>query len=89
MDVNYEISNEADIDLDRALCYFKLHEKEDDFIEDFLDQLRIVCAMPKAFQVRYKKVRIVNLENFQYSIHYTIFKKKVIILRILNQSQDF
>lgn len=89
MDVNYEISNEADLDLDRALCYFKLYEKEDDFIEDLLDQIRIIRAMPKAFQIRYKKVRIVNLESFQYSIHYTIFRNKVIILRILNQSQDF
>ncbi|MEO7284424.1 MAG: type II toxin-antitoxin system RelE/ParE family toxin [Gelidibacter sp.] len=89
MDVNYEISNEADVDLDRAICYFRLYEKEEDFIEDLLEQLRIICAMPKAFQVRYKKVRIVSLENFQYSIHYTIFRDRIIILRILNQSQDF
>ncbi|GGG40224.1 hypothetical protein GCM10010976_09810 [Bizionia arctica] len=89
MVVNYEISNEADLELHKALCYLKLFDKEDEFKDDLLDQLRVICSMPKAFQVRYKKVRIVNLEKFHYSIHYSIFKDKIIILRIINQNQDF
>lgn len=89
MDVNYEITNEASLELHRALCYFKLYDKENDFMDDLLEQLRTISSMPKAFQIRYKKVRIVSLENFHYSIHYSIFTDKVIILRILNQNQDF
>ncbi|GAL70397.1 hypothetical protein JCM19302_3519 [Jejuia pallidilutea] len=45
--------------------------------------------MPELFQVRYKKVRIVSLEYFNYSIHYTVFRNEIIVLRILNQNQDF
>ncbi len=89
MDVNYEISKEADVELHKAICYFKLYNKEESFMDDLLNQLRVVCSMPKAFQLRYKKVRIVNLEHFNFSIHYTIYNKRIIILRILNQNQDF
>ena len=60
MDVNYEISKEADIEFHRAICYFKLYNKEESFIDDLLNQLRVICSMPKAFQLRYKNVRIVN-----------------------------
>ena len=89
MDVNYDISLEAELELNKALCYFKLYDKENDFMDDLLDQLRIVSAMPEAFQIRYKKVRIVSLENYNYSIHYAVYKNSVIVLRIINQNQDF
>ena len=36
MDVNYEISKEADIEFHRAICYFKLYNKEESFIDDLL-----------------------------------------------------
>lgn len=89
MGVNYEISKEADIELYRAMCYFKLYNKETSFMDDLLNHLRVICLMPKAFQLRYKNVRIVNLEHFNFSIHYTIYHERIVILRILNQNQDF
>ncbi|WP_445731658.1 type II toxin-antitoxin system RelE/ParE family toxin [Mariniflexile sp.] len=89
MDVNYEISKEADIDLNKAICFFRMYDKEEAFTDDLINQLRLICSMPKAFQLRYKKVRIVQLEHFNYSIHYTIFNKRILILKILNQNQNF
>ena len=89
MDVNYEICKEADIEFHRAICYFKLYNKEESFIDDLLNQLRVICSMPKAFQLRYKNVRIVNLEHFNFSIHYTIYHDLIVVLRILNQNQGF
>ncbi|MEN3323087.1 hypothetical protein VP395_05075 [Mariniflexile soesokkakense] len=62
--MNYEISKEADVELQKAICYFKLYYKEESFMDDLLNQLRIICSMPKAFQVWYNKVRIVSLEHF-------------------------
>ena len=87
--MNYSFTKEAELELYRAECYFRLYQKEDAFLDDLTDQLRIIQAMPKAFQVRYKNVRIVNFEHFRYSIHYSIYKNTIYILRIINQNQDF
>ena len=90
MEKNYEFSNEAKLELHRAQCYFKLIQKEEAFLEDLINQLRLIISMPQAFQVRYKGIRIINFENFYYSIHYRIKKNGVtIIYHILNQKQDF
>ncbi|MEP1486937.1 MAG: type II toxin-antitoxin system RelE/ParE family toxin [Algibacter sp.] len=89
MDVNYKFTNEAELELYRAICYFKLYKKDELFLDDLLEQLRAVYAMPVAFQIKYRQVRIVSLEKYSYSIHYTIYEDSIIILRILNQKQDF
>ena len=89
MDVNYKFTSEAELELHRTICYFKLHGKDELFLDDLLEVLRIICSMPKAFQMKYKQVRIVGLDKFNHSIHYTIYKDSIIILRILNQSQHF
>ncbi|WP_042248088.1 type II toxin-antitoxin system RelE/ParE family toxin [Jejuia pallidilutea] len=87
--MNYKFSNEANLELHRAVCYFKLQQKEGLFLDDLIKQLKRILSMPELFQVRYKKVRIVSLEYFNYSIHYTVFRNEIIVLRILNQNQDF
>ena len=51
MVVNYEISKEAEIDIDRAFCYFKSIGKETEFMNDVVDNLRLIQKIPKAFQV--------------------------------------
>lgn len=89
MEENYNFSDEAKLELQRALCYFKLIHKDELFLDDLLNQIRQILSMPKAFQVRYRNVRIAQLENYNYSIHYTIYKGNIYILRLLNQNQDF
>jgi len=90
MDVSYEFSEEATLELHRAECYFKLVNRENDFFLDLIDQLRMILKMPEAFQVRYDSVRVVLLKRFNYSIHYRIKDNgNIIIYRILNQSQEF
>lgn len=89
MAVNYEISKEADVDLHKAMCFFRIYDKDEAFADDLLNQLQLICSMPKAFQLRYNKVRIVQLKHFNFSIHYTILNKRIIVLKILNQTQDF
>ena len=87
---SYSFSEEAKLELHRAQCYFKLIDKEEDFLDDLVNQLRLILSIPHAFQIRYKSVRIVHFENFQYSIHYRIKKGGVIkVYHILNQYQDF
>lgn len=57
-------------------------------MEHLEDQIAIL-NMPFAFQMRYNEVRIVNLDDFQYTIHYTINGNDIVILNIINQVQDF
>ncbi|MFD2726982.1 type II toxin-antitoxin system RelE/ParE family toxin [Hyunsoonleella rubra] len=86
---NYEITDEADRELDKAICYFKFLGKEEEFLDDFLAQIELVIKMPQAFQIKYKNVRIVPLNYFNYAIHYAVFEKTVFVLRIINQSQHY
>ncbi len=89
MEENYNFSDEAKQELHRALCYFKLILKDELFLDDLVNQIRLILSMPEAFQIRYRNVRIVQLENYNYSIHYSIYGENIYILRILSQYQDF
>uniref|UniRef100_UPI00404A6653 type II toxin-antitoxin system RelE/ParE family toxin n=2 Tax=Gelidibacter sp. TaxID=2018083 RepID=UPI00404A6653 len=90
MEENFELSDEARLELHRAKCYFKLIDKEDDFLDDLTNQLRLIQNMPEAFQIRYKNVRIIHFEKFEYSIHYRLKTNGMItIYHIINQNQDF
>lgn len=70
MEENFEFSEEARLELYRATCYFKLIDKENEFFDDLINQLNLILSMPDTFQVRYKNVRIVHFDKFEYSIHY-------------------
>ena len=89
MDVNYEITHVAQQELDRALCYFKIIDKEEDFLNDLMSQFGSIVKMPYAFQLRYKQTRIASLNQFNYSIHYSVYENTIFILRIINQNQDY
>ncbi len=90
MEENFEFSEESKLELHRAKCYFKLIDRENEFFDDLIIQLNLILRMPEAFQVRYKNVRIVHFDKFEYSIHYRVKAKELIIIyHILNQKQDF
>lgn len=83
------ISKEAQIELGTAECYFRIKNLEKEFLSDFSRQLRFLRTTPESFQIKYRGIRAVLFERFNYSIHYIIKKNEVFILRILNQRQDF
>ena len=89
MDVNYEMTEEAKLELHRAICYFEFLGKENSFLDDLIHQLRLIIQMPTAFQLRYQNIRIVGLQNFNYSIQYRIVNDEILILRILHQNQSY
>lgn len=82
-------TDEAKIELHKAKCFFEFNNKEEEFWEDFSRQIDVLLLMPKAFQVRYRNVRIVTLERFDYSIHYVVKPYGVLIYRFLNQRQNY
>lgn len=87
---NYEFSEEAKLELHRAQCYFKLIGREDDFLNDLVNQLRRILSMPRAFQIRYKSIRVIYFEHFKYAIHYRVKENgDIIIYNVLNQNQEY
>lgn len=57
---------------------------------DFLDKIEIakkyISDFPLAFQIKYKNVRMVLLEQFPYQIHYFIDddSKQIIVLAVIH-----
>jgi len=84
-----EFTDEARIEFHKAKCFMEFNGKEEDFWKDVERQLELVKEFPYAFQIRYKDVRIVALERFNYSIHYVVKPYGILVYRFLNQKQDF
>jgi hypothetical protein len=89
MAYSVQISNEAQIELDVAECFFRTKNLHKPFLEDFFRQIGFLETNALSFQVKYKGIRIINFESFNYSLHYVVKNGQVLILRILNQRQDF
>ncbi len=84
-----KFTEEAKIDFHKATCFMAFSGKEAIFWEDVDSQLNVILQMPDAFQLRYKNVRIISLNKFNYSIHYVTKPYGVLVYRFLNQHQDF
>lgn len=82
-------TKDARIEFHKAKCFMEFSGKEEAFWEDIDKQLALILQFPSAFQVRYKDVRIIKLDQFNYSIHYMIKPYGVLVYRFLNKSQDF
>lgn len=89
MGYRVNISKEAQIELSVAECFFRAKGLEGAFLEDFKKQIQFLRTTPESFQVKYRGIRILCFERFNYSIHYVTMTNEVTILRILNQRQDF
>ncbi|WP_158838936.1 type II toxin-antitoxin system RelE/ParE family toxin [Polaribacter sp. L3A8] len=44
---------------------------------------------PLLFQIRYKNIRVANLKNFPFSIHYFIENDIIFVLKILHQKRYY
>ncbi|MEW4923820.1 type II toxin-antitoxin system RelE/ParE family toxin [Algibacter sp. 2305UL17-15] len=84
-----QFTEEARIEFHKIKCFMDFNGKADEFWEDLERQIKMISDFPEAFQVRYKNVRIVPLEKFNYSIHYVIKPNEILVYRFLNQKQNF
>jgi len=89
MEGKVRFEKDAIVELNRAKCFFDSIGKGEQFLNDFENQITLILNMPEAFQIRYRKVRIVSFKYFSFTIHYTIDKNVIIILNILSQYQDY
>lgn len=72
--------------IDKVTSEQNLHES---FLKNFFRQIDFLETTPLSFQKRYRDIRILAFDDFNYSIHFIVQKDTVQILRILNQKQDF
>jgi hypothetical protein len=84
-----EFTDEARIEFHKAKCFMEYNGKENQFWNDVNRHIELIKEFPEAFQIRYMNVRIVALERFNYSIHYVVKPKDILVYRFLNQQQDF
>lgn len=87
MDVRF--TDEARIEFHKAKCYMEFNKFENEFWKDVNKQMDLITAFPLAFQIRYRNVRIIPLEKFNYSIHYIVKQNIILVYRFLNQTQNF
>lgn len=87
MAVKIEYSEQSQIDIHKAKCYFDLYGKGDDFLNDLFRYEDLIRLMPEMYQIKYKSVRIANLENFKYAIHYIFTNGHIYIYRVYPHHQ--
>lgn len=89
MDVKIVYSEDSQIDLHKAVCFYELSGKKDLFLDDFFYLLDLIQGMPEMFQIKYRKIRIAKMESFPYSIHYSFYGKVVYIYRIYPDRMEY
>ena len=89
MGFKVQMLREATIELHAAECFFASKNLSRQFLDDFSRQVQFLKTTPHSFQIKYRGIRVLNFEQFNYSIHYKIENDEVIIFRILNQRQNF
>ncbi len=90
MDIKYvDFTDEARVEFHKAKCFLEFNGYEIEFWSDVDKHIELIKEFPDAFQIRYKQVRIVCLEKFNYSIHYVVKPNSILVYRFLNRSQDF
>ena len=71
------------------MCFFDFTGKGDDFLDDLFRHEDLIRIMPEMFQIKYGNIRIVNLQSFNYSIHYIYQDDIIYIYRLLQQRQNY
>lgn len=84
-----EYSEQAQLDIHKAKCFFDLSEKGEDFLDDLFRQEDLIRLMPEMYQIKYSAIRIANLVNFRYAIHYIFQNKRIYIYRVFPHGQEY
>lgn len=84
------VSTKAELDLDKAIEYYKTIEIQ--LAKEFLIELKAtrnyIQKHPKKIQVRYANIRVAFLKRFPFGVHFRFEDKTISILSILHTSGD-
>jgi hypothetical protein len=85
------ISDEAFFDIEYALHYYAflpVENLETRFWQQLKDGMDYITKHPKTLAVKYREIRIYNLPNFPYQIHYLLHEKTVSVVGVFHGSSD-
>lgn len=84
------VKDEAEEDLQSAYDWYE--EQQFGLGDTFLNQIdqsfNEILNNPKAFQKRYKKVRMNFTQQFPFGVHYKIEQNKIVVLAVLHTNRD-
>jgi len=89
MAVKVDYSEQSQIDIHKAKCHLDLFGKGEDFLDDLFLHEELISLMPEMFQIKYRVIRIANLENFKYAIHYVFQNGQVYIHRVYPYGKEY
>lgn len=84
-----KFTSEAREEFHKVKCFMEFKGFDEEFWIDVDKQLNFIKDFPEAFQVRYKNIRIITMDRFNYSIHYVEKSYGILVYRFINQNQDF
>lgn len=89
MAVKIEYSEQAQLDIHTAKCFYDLSGKGDDFLDDLFRHEDLIRLLPERYQIKYRLIRIATLEKFKYAIHYIFQNGLIYIYRIYPDGQEY
>lgn len=84
------IIDEAKVDYRKSLKWYKDINPNlaKQFNLSFKESLALIKENPLHFQIRYENVRLIMIAKFPYLIHFTIYKKEIVIKAIYHSSRN-
>ena len=82
------IAQEAYYDIEDAITYYgdkSGEELKNRFKEQLTHALKYITVHPRSLAVKYRGIRICNLDYFPYQIHYLLEDKKVIVFGVFHE----
>ena len=80
----------AQIDVQDISDYYKRisHKLRDKFLSDLKLNLEKIKLNPKAFQIKYKEVRVTFIKGFPYGIFYKIYGENIKVIAVVHTSRN-
>ncbi len=89
--MNYTIRFAEDSlkDFEKGNRYYENNSKElaNKFHHSFLEKINEIEKNPLHFQIRYRNIRIANMKQFPFSIHFIIDNKIIFVFKVLHQKR--
>jgi len=91
--MNYQllISEEAFWDIEDAVKYYSeipAENLDNRFLKQLKDGLNKITKKPLHYALKYKQIRIYNLKNFPYQIHFSVEENRILVLGVFHGKSD-
>lgn len=80
----------AQVDIQDISDYYKRIsiKLRDKFLSDLKLKLEKIVSNPKAFQIKYKEVRVAFVKGFPYGIYYKVYRENIKVIAVVHTSRN-